>query len=96
MPWPIEASERTMHGFHEWPESEAEMNIIEYHYFKSTFEEGPIYISGFSLPNPNEGPYKFIDCDFHPRLDDDITNNYRGSIIVISATKLMPQVTKTI
>ncbi len=46
------------------------MKEIKEHYFKLSFDEGrgQTLISGLPLPDPSKGPYKFVDCDIHPRL----------------------------
>jgi len=47
------------------------MTVIENTYFKVR-TGGPRLISGLALPPIENGPYKFIDCDFHPALDDEL------------------------
>ena len=49
-------------------------------YFKATNKEGNIYISGISLPVPDQ--YKFISCKFHPRLINNLKLNYKGSTFI--------------
>lgn len=51
------------------------MKEIKNYYFKASFD-GPVYISGLRLPNPVDGPYRFIDCEFHPGLRDVLDKEY--------------------
>lgn len=45
------------------------MTIIKGCYFKQIYEEkSSRLISGLSLPPIEKGPYRFVDCTFHPRL----------------------------
>ena len=55
--------------------------MIEFknYYFETTYEEGNIQISGLPLPNPDGQPYRFIDCDIHPRLWSCCKEIYRNS-----------------
>jgi len=48
-------------------------------YYKYSFGSGGVYMSGCHLPDPNEGPYRFIRCDFHPGVWDDLKKNYTTS-----------------
>ena len=48
------------------------LSVISNTYFKSTFEDGLIYISGLPLPDPDKGPYLFKNCDIHPCLDEEM------------------------
>lgn len=43
------------------------MHTYTNYYFKQLSDE-PAIMSGLPLPNPTEGPYEFVDCEFHPRL----------------------------
>lgn len=58
-----------------------EKSLIRDSYFKATFSMGPRYISGLSLPNPDKGPYKFVNCDFHPALREELLK-YKDSEFV--------------
>lgn len=50
-------------------------------YYKYSFGISGTYISGLKLPDPTKGPYKFIACDFHPAIGDDLKENYADSVI---------------
>jgi hypothetical protein len=47
-------------------------------YFKVRFG-GPELISGWPLPDPLKGPYHFVNCSFHPGLEDELQKNYKTS-----------------
>ncbi len=44
-----------------------EMPVLENMYFKGLPGE-PARMSGLCVPNLDNGPYRFVRCDFHPRL----------------------------
>lgn len=48
------------------------------YYFKVP-HDGPMLISGLPLPCPVKGPYKFINCDFHSGLREELEKNYKDS-----------------
>lgn len=52
------------------------------YYFKATHEEGAIYMSGLSLPDPKAGPYAFVNCSIHPRLFKVLSAEYPESTFV--------------
>ncbi len=55
------------------------MKEIRNYYFKSTHEEGRMYISGCPLPDSKKGPYHFISCTFHPGLWSIVRQEYKDS-----------------
>lgn len=48
-------------------------------YFKIAYHETMTLVSGMKLPDPENGPYKFIDCDIHPRLWETMQQLYATS-----------------
>ena len=59
-----------------------EIKEIKNRYYKVT-HDGPILMSGLPLPKP--GKYKFINCSFHPAVDDlvhDKNGPYADSVFI--------------
>jgi hypothetical protein len=46
-----------------------ELVRIENTYFKANFGEGA-FMSGLEVPDLRKGPYLFVNCTFHCRLDE--------------------------
>ncbi len=59
-------------------------------YYKYTWEDDKLYISGCHLPDPSKGPYHFRACDFHPCLDNELVKNYPDSVMENWNGKLIP------
>jgi len=55
------------------------MQVISDCYFKTAYDDPVRLISGLPLPDPSKGPYRFIDCDFHPAVDNELKKNYQTS-----------------
>ena len=53
------------------------MDEIKTTYFKLPFNSKTQLISGLPLPDPTKGPYRFINCVFHPGLEEELKNNYK-------------------
>jgi hypothetical protein len=49
------------------------------YYFKGVFGDRPL-MSGCSLPNPERGPFEFVDCRFHPECKEWLEVFYTDSI----------------
>lgn len=56
-------------------------HLYENYYFKAKAGE-PAFMSGLPMPPACEGPYTFIDCEFHPRLWDYIKELYSDSTFI--------------
>jgi len=54
------------------------MRKLSNRYYK-TLEGEPLQISGLMLPDPDGGPYEFVECEFHPRLWEALQQMYRDS-----------------
>ena len=54
---------------------------IEEHYYKVP-HNGPMLMSGLPLPDPNKGPFLFVDCSFHPAIKKTLKRDYHNSIFV--------------
>lgn len=52
------------------------MKTIKDYYFKSLHDENMRLMSGLPLPDPADGPYKFVHCDFHPRVWEALEQGY--------------------
>ena len=57
------------------------MKEIHNVYYK-TKHNGPMLISGRSLPDPKKGPYRFVGCDMHPAVWDVLKEEYSDSEFV--------------
>ena len=55
------------------------MRIIKNYYFKILHDEKLDLISGYELPDPEKGPYHFIDCEMHPRVWEALQQLYTAS-----------------
>jgi len=61
-----------------------QMSLVTYEnmYFKSLPGE-PALMSGLRVPNLDSGPYRFVRCDFHPRLREwKLEAKNRGCVFV--------------
>lgn len=47
-------------------------------YFGRIYKDDRQFISGLKLPNPENTPYSFINCDFHPRLNIELLEAYQN------------------
>ena len=57
------------------------MTTIRNHYFKFLPDVPWQFcgMSGLPLPDPKQGPYEFIDCEFHPGIWSFVKQEYQGS-----------------
>ena len=55
------------------------MKEIKNIYIKVAFGDNYEQISGMKMPDPKLGPYKFVDCSFHPGLSEELKRNYKSS-----------------
>lgn len=53
------------------------MKTIRNYYFKQLHDE-PMLMSGANMPRPENGPFRFEDCEFHPRLWEALEQLYKG------------------
>jgi hypothetical protein len=56
--------------------------VYDGYYFKWLFDEKGVYMSGRKLPDPNKGPYKFVNCEMHPQLWEALNQLYTDSIYI--------------
>jgi len=57
------------------------ITMIKNTYYKGVFG-GQRFMSGCNMPNPDDGPYEFIDCTFHPGLSNVLKQDYGDSVYV--------------
>lgn len=54
------------------------MQRYENYYFKQLHGEQAL-MSGLPLPDQDQGPYEFVDCNFHPRVWEALQQMYHTS-----------------
>ena len=51
-------------------------------YFKLHYTDPDTLISGCHLPNPDNGPFSFENCTFHPAVREFLKTEYYNSIFI--------------